>query len=148
MSEVTKENKEAKEAPAEAAAEGAEKKVKKKIKRASVSGNCYIHAGFGNTLITITDLNGDTVCWSSAGGQGFKGSRKGTPYAAQATAEVVGGKAVEAGVKNIGVYLIGPGAGREPAIRALAASGLKINFLRDITPVPHNGCRPPKRRRI
>jgi small subunit ribosomal protein S11 len=134
-------------APAEGAAP-AEKKVKKKIKRASVSGNCYIHAGFGNTLITITDLNGDTVCWSSAGGQGFKGSRKGTPFAAQVTAEIVAGKAVEAGVKNISVFLVGPGAGREPAIRSLAAAGLKINSLRDITPIPHNGCRPPKRRRI
>ncbi len=146
------EEKESKEQTKEAAAptEGAaaEKKVKKKIKRASVSGNCYIHAGFGNTLITITDLNGDTVCWSSAGGQGFKGSRKGTPFAAQVTAEIVAAKAVEAGVKNISVYLVGPGAGREPAIRSLAAAGLKINSLRDITPIPHNGCRPPKRRRI
>ncbi len=135
-----------KEAPAAEAA--TEKKAKKKVKKSAVLGNCYIHAGFGNTLITITDLNGDTVCWSSAGNQGFKGSRKGTPFAAQVTAENVAQKATEAGVRSVHVYLSGPGAGREPAIRSLASSGIRINSLRDITPVPHNGCRPPKRRRI
>lgn len=124
------------------------KAVKKKIKKASPTGRCYVQAGFGNTVITITDVGGDTVCWSSAGALGFKGSRKGTPFAAQMTAEDAAKKAIEAGVKSVDVLLNGPGAGREPAIRAVANAGLRVTSMRDITPVPHNGCRPPKRRRI
>jgi small subunit ribosomal protein S11 len=124
------------------------KKVKKKTKKVLSHGHCYIMAGFGNVIITITDTAGDTVVWSSAGHLGFKGSRKGTPFAAQVTAEDAGKKAVELGVRSVDVFLKGPGAGREPAIRALAGLGMKISTLKDITPVPHNGCRPPKRRRI
>jgi small subunit ribosomal protein S11 len=105
-------------------------------------------AGFGNVIITMTDTVGDTVVWSSAGHLGFKGSRKGTPFAAQVTAEDAGKKAIELGLRSVDVFLKGPGAGREPAIRALGGLGMKISTLKDITPVPHNGCRPPKRRRI
>lgn len=126
-----------------------EKKVtKKKVKKNIPQGNCYIQAGFGNVIVTFTDPVGNTVSWSSAGHLGFKGSRKGTPFAAQVAAEDAAKKAMEAGMRAVDVYLKGPGAGREPAIRALAAIGLKVLTLKDITPVPHNGCRPPKRRRI
>ncbi len=122
--------------------------TKKKVKKNIPQGNCFIQAGFGNIIITMTDPNGDTVAWSSAGHLGFKGSRKGTPFAAQMAAEDVAKKAMEAGMKSVDVFLKGPGAGREPAIRALATTGLRLLTLKDITPVPHNGCRPPKRRRI
>lgn len=125
-----------------------QKKVKKKIKKAVSHGYCYVQAGFGNVIVTLTDPAGDTVSWSSAGHLGFKGSRKGTPFAAQVTAEDAGKKAMEHGLRSVDVFLKGPGAGREPAIRALAALGMKINSLKDVTPIPHNGCRPPKRRRI
>lgn len=121
---------------------------KKKIKRNVPIGRCFIQAGFGNTIVTFTDLNGNTVCWSSAGMLGFKGSRKGTPFAAQVAAEDAGKKALEAGMKTIDVVVRGPGAGREPAVRALASLGLRVTALKDLTPIPHNGCRPPKRRRI
>lgn len=124
------------------------KKVKKKTKKVLSHGHCYIMAGFGNVIVTMTDTAGDTVVWSSAGHLGFKGSRKGTPFAAQVTAEDAGKKAVELGLRSVDVFLKGPGAGREPAIRALAGLGMKISTLKDVTPVPHNGCRPPKRRRI
>ena len=126
----------------------AKKSTKKKIKKNIPQGQCHIQAGFGNTIVTMTDPSGDTVSWSSAGHLGFKGSRKGTPYAAQMAAEDAAKKAMEQGMKNIEVYLKGPGAGREPAIRALAAIGMRILSLKDVTPIPHNGCRPPKRRRI
>lgn len=122
--------------------------VKKKIKKNIVQGQCHINAGFGNVIITFTDPSGNAVSWSSAGHMGFKGSRKGTPYAAQLTAEDAAKKAMDCGMKSVDVLLTGPGAGREPAIRALAGTGLRILSLKDITPVPHNGCRPPKRRRI
>ncbi len=122
--------------------------VKKKVKKNIVQGQCHINAGFGNVIITFTDPSGNAVSWSSAGHMGFKGSRKGTPYAAQLTAEDAAKKAMESGMKSVDVLLTGPGAGREPAIRALAGTGLRILSLKDITPVPHNGCRPPKRRRI
>src|SRR3954464_6242074 len=131
-----------------AAAEGGAKAPKKKIKRNVPIGRCFVQAGFGNTIVTFTDLNGNTVCWSSAGMQGFKGSRKGTPFAAQVAAEDAGKKALEAGMKTVDVVVRGPGAGREPAVRALAALGLRVTTLKDLTPIPHNGCRPPKRRRI
>lgn len=121
---------------------------KKKIKRNVPIGRCFIQSGFGNTIVTFADLNGNTVCWSSAGMLGFKGSRKGTPFAAQVAAEDAGKKALEAGMKTIDVVVRGPGAGREPAIRSLAALGFRVTSLKDLTPIPHNGCRPPKRRRI
>ncbi len=124
------------------------KTTKKKVKRNVPHGKCYIQAGFGNIIISITDPTGGLVAWSSAGHLGFKGSRKGTPFGAQVTAEDVVKKATESGVRSVDVFLKGPGAGREPAIRALAASGMKISSMKDVTPVPHNGCRPPKRRRI
>lgn len=122
--------------------------TKKKVKKNVPVGHVKIQSGFGNVIVTISDPAGDTVCWSSAGHLGFKGSRKGTPFAAQMAAEDAARKAVEAGMRSVDVYVKGPGAGREPAVRALAASGLRINSLKDITPVPHNGCRPPKKRRI
>lgn len=134
-----------------AAAEGTAKAAgapKKKIKRNVPIGRCFIQSGFGNTIVTFTDLNGNAIAWSSAGMLGFKGSRKGTPFAAQVAAEDAGKKALEAGMKTIDVVVRGPGAGREPAIRALAALGFRVTSLKDLTPIPHNGCRPPKRRRI
>ncbi len=124
------------------------KVTKKKIKKNVPNGKCMVQAGFGNTIVTISDPAGNTLCWSSSGAVGFKGSRRGTPFAAQMTAEDAAKKAAEMGVKSVDVFLKGPGAGREPAIRALANAGLRVNSMRDITPVPHNGCRPPKRRRI
>lgn len=126
----------------------AKKTVKKKQKKSLPHGRCYVTAGFGNTIVTITDPAGGTVCWSTAGMLGFKGSRKGTPFAAQMAAEDAAKKAQESGMKSVELYLNGPGSGREPAVRAIANTGLKITSMRDVTPVPHNGCRPPKRRRI
>lgn len=122
--------------------------AKKKTKRNVPVGKCFIYAGFGNTIVTLTDSNGDTVCWSSAGKLGFKGSRKGTPFAAQVAAEDAVKKAAEAGLRTVSVYVNGPGAGREPAVRALSAAGMKVTSIKDVTPIPHNGCRPPKRRRV
>lgn len=124
------------------------KPAKKKVRTNVSNGKCLVSAGFGNTIVTISDPSGNTLCWSSAGAIGFKGSRRGTPFAAQMTAEDAAKKASEMGVRSVDVYLNGPGAGREPAIRAIANVGLKVTSMRDITPVPHNGCRPPKRRRI
>jgi small subunit ribosomal protein S11 len=121
---------------------------KKKVKRNVPVGRCYVNAGFGNTMVTITDQQGNVVCWSTAGMLGFKGSRKGTPFAAQMAAEDAAKKALDNGMKSVDLFLSGPGAGREPAVRAIAAAGLRVTLLKDITPVPHNGCRPPKRRRI
>lgn len=127
----------------------AEKKVvKKKVKKNIPTGRCYVNAAFGNVIITVTDPAGNAIAWSSAGALGFKGSRKGTPYAAQLTAEDAIKKAQEQGIKSVDIYLNGPGAGREPAVRAVGNAGVRVNSLRDITPVPHNGCRPPKRRRV
>lgn len=130
------------------AKKGAKKVTKKKVKKNVPVGKCLIQAGFGNTIVTIADPSGNTLCWSSSGAVGFKGSRRGTPFAAQMTAEDAAKKAAEMGVKSVEVFLKGPGAGREPAIRALANAGLRVTSMRDVTPVPHNGCRPPKRRRI
>lgn len=126
----------------------ANKPAKKKTKKNVPNGRCYIQAGFGNTIITITDVMGNTISWSASGMLGFKGSRKGTPFASQLAAEDAAKKAMEQGLKSVDVYLKGPGAGREPAIRALANAGIRVNSMRDLTPVPHNGCRPPKRRRV
>ncbi len=130
------------------AASKSQKSNKKKTKKNVPTGKCYVQAGFGNTIITITDPRGAVVCWSSAGHLGFKGARKGTPFAAQVAAEDVAKKAQEHGVRGVDVFLKGPGAGREPAIRALSQAGIRVTSLKDVTPIPHNGCRPPKRRRI
>lgn len=108
----------------------------------------HIQSTFNNTIVTITDPQGNVLAWSSAGGTGFKGSRKGTPFAAGLAAESAARKAMEHGVKQVEVYVKGPGAGREAAIRSLQAAGLEVNLIRDVTPIPHNGCRPPKRRRV
>jgi small subunit ribosomal protein S11 len=124
------------------------KAAKKKVRKNVPVGQVHIQSGFGNVIVTITDPAGGTVSWSSAGHLGFKGSRKGTPFAAQVAAEDACKKAVDSGLRAVDVFVKGPGAGREPAVRALAAAGLKILTIKDVTPVPHNGCRPPKRRRI
>lgn len=121
---------------------------KKKEKKHIPNGVAHIQATFNNTMITITDQNGNVLAWSSSGSKGFKGSRKSTPFAAQIAAEDVAKKAQEHGVRNIEVYVKGPGSGRESALRALQAAGFAISFIRDVTPIPHNGCRPPKRRRV
>ena len=124
------------------------KKVKKAKKKHITSGTAHINATFNNTIITITDEQGNAIAWSSAGIKGFKGSRKSTPYAAQMAAEDVGAKAKEHGVEILDVLVKGPGAGRESALRALSSAGFTITSIRDVTPIPHNGCRPPKRRRV
>ena len=124
------------------------KKGKKRVKKNVANGVVYINSTFNNTMITITDPTGNVLSWSSAGARGFKGSRKSTPFAAQVAAERAGRVAVECGVKNLEVRIKGPGPGRESAVRALNALGMKITSISDVTPVPHNGCRPPKRRRI
>jgi small subunit ribosomal protein S11 len=128
----------------------AQKKRKggKKEKKVVHSGAAYIQATFNNTIITITDQSGNTVAWASAGGQGFKGSRKSTPYAAQIAADSAAKKAMGFGMRQINIFVKGPGAGRESAIRALQAAGLEVNLIKDVTPVPHNGTKPPKRRRV
>jgi small subunit ribosomal protein S11 len=123
------------------------KKTKKRVKKNIQTGVAHIHASFNNTIITITDVAGNTIASSSSGTVGFKGSRKSTPFAAQMGAEDVAKKAMEHGVRQIGVLVNGPGAGRESALRGLQAAGFKVTYIRDITPIPHNGCRPPKRRR-
>jgi small subunit ribosomal protein S11 len=123
-------------------------KVRKKVKKNVAEGIAHVHASFNNTIVTITDRQGNTLAWSTSGGNGFKGSRKSTPFAAQIAAETAGKAAVECGVKNLEVRIKGPGPGRESAVRALNAAGFKITSISDITPVPHNGCRPPKKRRI
>jgi small subunit ribosomal protein S11 len=124
------------------------KKGKKKERKIVQSGVAHIQASFNNTVVTITDMTGNTVVWSSAGNQGFKGSRKSTPFAAQRAGEAAARKAMEHGMRQVDVYVNGPGAGRESAIRALQGAGMRINLIRDVTPIPHNGCRPPKRRRV
>ena len=121
---------------------------KKKEKKNVPTGVAHVQSTFNNTIITITDLEGRVVSWSSAGAMGFKGSRKGTPFAAQVAGEDSARKAKEHGVKRVEVYVKGPGSGREAAIRSLQAAGLQISIIKDVTPIPHNGCRPPKRRRV
>ena len=123
-------------------------RVKKKVKKSVAEGIAHVHASFNNTIITITDRQGNALSWATSGGAGFKGSRKSTPFAAQVAAEAAGKAAQEFGVKNIEVRIKGPGPGRESTVRALNALGLKITSIQDVTPVPHNGCRPPKKRRI
>ncbi len=124
------------------------KGTKKKVKKNVQTGMAHIQSTFNNTIITITDVGGNTLSWATAGGSGFKGSRKSTPFAAQVAAEECAKKAAEHGVRSLGVYVKGPGAGRESALRALQAAGMRITMIRDVTPIPHNGCRPPKRRRV
>jgi small subunit ribosomal protein S11 len=120
----------------------------KKSKRNVPNGVAYIQSTFNNTIVTITDPNGEVISWSSAGATGFKGAKKGTPFAAQTAAEAAGRRANDQGMRQVEVMVSGPGAGRETAIRALQGAGLEITLIRDITPIPHNGCRPPKRRRV
>ena len=124
------------------------KPAKKKVKKNVATGIAHIQSTFNNTVVTITDVNGNSVAWSSAGSRGFKGSRKSTPFAAQLAAEEAARKAMEHGMRSIAVFVKGPGAGRESALRALQTAGFKVTLIRDVTPVPHNGCRPPKRRRV
>jgi len=123
-------------------------RTKRKEKKNIPSGIVHIQSTFNNTIVTITDPAGNVVAWSSAGVQGFKGSRKSTPYAAQIAAEDAAKKAMEHGMKNVEVYLKGPGSGRESALRSLQAAGFNVVMIKDVTPIPHNGCRPPKRRRV
>ncbi|MBD23333.1 MAG: 30S ribosomal protein S11 [Alphaproteobacteria bacterium] len=123
-------------------------KSKKKVKKNIPFGIAHINSTFNNTIITITDTTGNTISWSSSGNKGFKGSRKSTPFAAQLAAEEAGKKAIEHGMKNIEIIIKGPGNGRESAIRALGSTGLNITVIKDVTPIPHNGCRPSKRRRV
>ena len=125
------------------------KKSKRRKERKNIEHGCaHIKSTFNNSIVTLTDRIGNCLSWSSAGGLGFKGSRKGTPFAAQMAAETAAGVAMEHGLKSIEVYVKGPGAGRESAIRSLQAAGLEITLIKDVTPIPHNGCRPPKRRRV
>lgn len=127
---------------------GPRKSQVRRVKKNIPSGIVHIQATFNNTIVTITDQNGNTVSWCSAGVKGFKGSRKSTPFAAQLVAEEAARKAMDHGMKSVGVFVKGPGSGRESALRAIANCGLKITHIKDVTPIPHNGCRPPKRRRV
>jgi small subunit ribosomal protein S11 len=124
------------------------KTKKKKVRKEIGFGIAHIQSTFNNTIITLTDMSGNVVCWSSAGTMKFKGSRKGTPFAAQMAAEDAARKAIDQGMKSIQVYVNGPGSGRESALRALQSAGFQITLIKDVTPIPHNGCRPPKRRRV
>jgi small subunit ribosomal protein S11 len=123
-------------------------KGRKKVKRTVIDGMAHIHASFNNTIITITDRQGNALTWATAGGSGFRGSRKSTPFAAQIASQKAGESALEFGMKSLEVFIKGPGPGRESAVRALNAVGFKITNITDVTPVPHNGCRPPKKRRV
>jgi len=123
-------------------------RTRKRVKKDVADGIAHIHASFNNTIITITDRQGNALAWATAGGSGFRGSRKSTPFAAQVAAEKAGSVVKEYGMKNMDVMVKGPGPGRESAVRALNASGFKINSITDVTPIPHNGCRPPKKRRV
>ena len=133
---------------AKAPSNSAAQRVRKKVRKNVSDGIAHVHASFNNTIITITDRQGNALSWASAGGAGFKGSRKSTPFAAQVAAETAGRAAQDCGIKNLEVQISGPGPGRESSVRALNALGIKILQIQDVTPIPHNGCRPPKRRRI
>ena len=124
------------------------KTVRKKIRKVVVDGLAHVNASFNNTIITITDRQGNTLAWATAGGSGFRGSRKSTPYAAQVAADRAADKAKDFGLKNLEIFVRGPGPGRESAVRALNAKGFKVMNITDVTPLPHNGCRPPKKRRV
>jgi small subunit ribosomal protein S11 len=136
------------EAPTKPAAADRTTARRKKTKRAVPEGVAHIHSTFNNTIVTITDPTGNVVSWASAGNVGFKGSRKGTPFAAQLAAEAAAKRAIDAGMRTVQVFVKGPGAGRESALRSLQAAGFTISLIKDVTPIPHNGCRPPKRRRV
>lgn len=123
-------------------------RVKKRARKNIEKGQAHISSSFNNTMVSLTDMQGNLISWASAGGLGFRGSRKSTPFAAQEAAETATKKAIEHGLKTVEVYVKGPGSGREAAIRALQASGLEVTSIKDVTPIPHNGCRPPKRRRV
>jgi len=123
-------------------------RVRKRVKKNVVDGVAHVHASFNNTIITITDRQGNALAWATAGGSGFRGSRKSTPFAAQVAAEKVGSVVKEFGMKNVEVRVKGPGPGRESAVRSLNAAGFKVTNISDVTPIPHNGCRPPKKRRV
>lgn len=123
-------------------------RARKRVKKNVVDGIAHVHASFNNTIITITDMQGNTLAWASAGGSGFRGSRKSTPFAAQVAAEKAGDKVKEFGMKNVEVRVKGPGPGRDSAVRALHSAGFKVSSISDVTPIPHNGCRPPKKRRV
>ena len=123
-------------------------RVRKKERKGIVEGRAFVHSTFNNTIVSLTDNTGNVIAWGSSGTAGFKGSRKGTPYAAQLAAQNAARKAMDHGLRRVEVLVKGPGSGREAAIRALQASGLQVSSIRDITPVPHNGCRPPKKRRV
>ncbi len=129
-------------------ARGKKASQRRKERKNIATGVAHIKSTFNNTIVTITDMNGNVISWASAGGMGFKGARKSTPYAAQTTSETAAKKAMEHGLRQVEVDVKGPGVGRESAIRALQAAGLRITIIRDVTPIPHNGCRPPKRRRV
>ena len=133
---------------AKSPANNAAQRVRKKVRKNVSDGIAHVHASFNNTIITITDRQGNALSWATSGGAGFKGSRKSTPFAAQVAAEAAGKAAVECGIKNVEVRIKGPGPGRESSVRALNALGIKITAITDVTPIPHNGCRPPKKRRI
>jgi len=137
---------EAKTATSKAAASAA--RLKRKERKNIIAGVAHINSTFNNTIVTITDMQGNAIAWASSGSNGFKGSRKSTPYAAQMAADAAGKKAMEHGMKTLEVLVKGPGSGRESALRALQAAGFNVTTIRDTTPVPHNGCRPPKRRRV
>lgn len=123
-------------------------RVKKKEKKNVLQGRVHIQSTFNNTIVTSTDMLGNAIAWASAGTTGFKGARKGTPFAAQSAAEIVAKKSMEQGMKTVEVYVKGPGSGRETAIRTIQSTGLEITLIKDVTPIPHNGCRPPKKRRV
>ena len=127
---------------------GAQTRTKRRERKNIEKGAAHIRSSFNNTIVTITDLNGNALSWASAGEMGFRGSRKSTPYAAQTAAETAAKAAMEHGLKTVEVYVKGPGSGREASIRALQATGLEVTMIKDVTPIPHNGCRPPKRRRV
>jgi small subunit ribosomal protein S11 len=131
-----------------AAAKVVRRSRKRKEKKNIERGAAHIRSSFNNTIVTITDVQGNAISWASSGGLGFRGSRKSTPFAAQQAAEAAAKAAMEHGLKTVSVYVKGPGSGREAAIRALQAAGLEVNSIKDVTPIPHNGCRPPKRRRV
>ena len=136
------------EAPTKPAAADRATARRKKARRSVPEGVAHIHSTFNNTIVTITDPTGNVVAWASAGNVGFKGSRKGTPFAAQLAAEAAAKRAIDAGMRTVQVFVKGPGAGRESALRSLQAAGFTISLIKDVTPIPHNGCRPPKRRRV
>ena len=147
--EETAEEKPSKKAETSADQKGADRAARKKRGRKNISeGVVHIHSTFNNTIVTITDYQGNVISWSSAGSMGFKGSRKGTPFAAQQAADNAAKKAMDHGLRTVQIFVRGPGAGRESALRALQSAGINISLIKDVTPIPHNGCRPPKRRRV